>query len=144
MDQVVVAALEQHFELVPVCPEVDCGMGVPRESMRLKGNVIAPRLVTISSHIDRTDQLERWTKRRIAEMKQEKLAGFVLKSGSPSCGLSVNVYDDKDVVAGNVSGLFARRVTAGLSRRLVAEAEQLHDESFRTDFIQRLRTFAQK
>jgi len=144
MDQIAVAALEKHFELVPVCPEADCGMGTPREPMRLEGNVIAPRLVTTSSHIDRTDQLERWTKKRVAEMKQEKLAGFVFKSGSPTCGLSVNVYDAGDSVAGTVAGIFARRALSGLSRRLTAEAEQLHDSLFLKDFVQRLLTFARK
>ena len=144
LDRFVVDALEQHFSLIPVCPEMDCGMTVPRESMRLEGDAVAPRLVTVTHRIDRTDQLERWTQKRIVEMKQEKLTGFVFKSGSPSCGLAVNIYDTDDGIAGNVAGIFARRFSSRFSRRLVAEAEQLHDDSFRKDFIQRLLTFAQK
>jgi uncharacterized protein YbbK (DUF523 family) len=144
MDPVVIGALESRFDLIPICPEVDCGMGTPREPMRLQGNITAPRLVTLTSRIDKTDQMDRWSQTRIAEMKQEKIAGFVFKSGSPTCGLSVNIYDGNDNVVSKAAGIFARRFSARFSRRLIAEAEQLHDDSFREAFIQRILTFASK
>lgn len=144
LDQFVFDALEQHFDLIPVCPEVDCGMTVPREPMRLEGDAVAPRLVTMKNRIDKTDQMERWVQKHIAEMKQERFAGFVFKSGSPTCGLAVNIYDAHGDIAGNAAGIFARRFSSRFSRRLVAEAEQLHEDSFCKDFIQRLLTFAQK
>ena len=87
LDRFLTATLGQYVEYVPVCPEVECGMPIPRESMRLQGDPDSPRLVTGATKFDRTDQMIRWAEKRIAELEEESLAGFIFKSNSPSCGL---------------------------------------------------------
>ena len=84
----VVDGLGPHVEWVPVCPEVEMGMGVPREPILLTGPHNHPRLVGRSSEKDWTEQAWDFYKGRLHELKSMNLDGFVFKSKSPSCGLS--------------------------------------------------------
>jgi len=138
LDEIVIDALERHFKLVAVCPEIGCGMTVPREPMRLTGDPSSPRLITTASRVDKTDQMERWTQTCLAELEKENLAGFVFKSKSPSCSLSVGVYDPDGMVVQKTMGLFARSFTRRFPSLPVAEAEALHDTAFRQSFISRI------
>ena len=83
-DRFVVGLLSQFVELVPVCPEVECGMPVPRESMRLVREDDLVRLRGNRSGQDYTDVLRDWAERRVAELAGENLHGFLLTRGSPS------------------------------------------------------------
>ncbi|MBF0496332.1 MAG: DUF523 domain-containing protein, partial [Deltaproteobacteria bacterium] len=78
--------LGQFVQFVPVCPEAECGFGVPRETMRLVGDPEAPRLVTTQTGQDHTNRMRAWTEHRVAELGGDDLSGFIFKSGSPSCG----------------------------------------------------------
>lgn len=69
--------LGQHVEGVPVCPEVEAGLGTPREPMRLVEDLEAPHLITIRSPKDQTKQMERYTKKRIRDLQSLDLAGYV-------------------------------------------------------------------
>src|SRR5438093_12879414 len=85
-DSVLIEALGRYVEWVPVCPEVEVGLGTPREAMRLVGERQAPRLVTITSGIDRTDAMNRFARQRVRELEALNHSGFVLTHASPSCG----------------------------------------------------------
>lgn len=74
-------------EWVPVCPEVESGLPVPREPMQLVGTESKPRLITLESKIDRTDELSFWLAGKLEQLEQQGLKGFVLKARSPSCGV---------------------------------------------------------
>ncbi len=81
------AGLDRLFVWVPVCPEVEAGLGVPREPMHLEGSSGAPRLVVTATHEDITARV-----RSLAELQARKLVasgigGAILKSRSPSCGI---------------------------------------------------------
>ena len=65
LDRFLAETLGQYVEYVPVCPEVECGMPVPREAMHLEGEVESPRLVTIKTRIDKTDQMTAWAQKRV-------------------------------------------------------------------------------
>jgi uncharacterized protein YbbK (DUF523 family) len=78
--------LERFFEFVPVCPESECGLGIPREAMRLEGEVSRPRLVTNKTRIDHTDQMLSWAAGRLDALEKEDLCGFIFKKDSPSSG----------------------------------------------------------
>ena len=81
------------WSIVPVCPEVECGLPVPREAMRLVGDPDSPRLVTIRTREDLTERMLSWAGRRVRELEREGLCGFIFKSRSPSCGMErVKVY----------------------------------------------------
>jgi uncharacterized protein YbbK (DUF523 family) len=109
LDHFLKDTLGAHVEYAPVCPEVECGLGVPRESMRLEGEPDNPRLVTTRSKQDRTDLLVDWARKRVVELEAENLCGFVFKSDSPSCGMErVKVYNEKGMADKTGIGIFAR------------------------------------
>ena len=107
-DRFITETLGQYVDFVPVCPEVECGLGIPREAMRLVGEVEQPRLVTIRSRRDYTDQMLVWARQRVQELEREDLNGFIFKSDSPSSGMErVKVYNDKGMPLKKGIGLFA-------------------------------------
>jgi uncharacterized protein YbbK (DUF523 family) len=78
--------LGPFVEWVRVCPEVDCGLPVPREAMRREGDPKHPLLVTTRTGIDHTERMERWAKARLEELSGLDLRGYIGKKDSPSCG----------------------------------------------------------
>ena len=94
-DNFLTDVLGQYVEWVPVCPEVEAGLGTPREAMRLVGDSQEPRLVTIKSGTDHTGAVEKITENRIKELEELDLSGYVFKKGSPSCGIErVRIYNE--------------------------------------------------
>ncbi len=131
--------LGQFFEFVPVCPESECGLGIPREAMRLVGSVSQPRLVTNKTGIDHTDKMMSWAEGRLDQLEQEDLCGFIFKKGSPSSGLfRVKVYNQKGHPVNSGRGLFAAAFTARFPRIPVEEEGRLHDPILRENFIERV------
>jgi uncharacterized protein YbgA (DUF1722 family)/uncharacterized protein YbbK (DUF523 family) len=131
--------LGQFFEFVPVCPETECGLGIPREAMRLVGDVANPRLVTNKSSIDHTDQMLSWAATRLDDLAKENLCGFIFKKDSPSSGLHrVKVYNDKGQPVKNGRGLFAAAFTVRFPRIPVEDEGRLNDPMLRENFIERV------
>ncbi|MBF0137213.1 MAG: DUF523 domain-containing protein [Magnetococcus sp. DMHC-1] len=93
---------------IPICPEVEAGLGIPREPLRLEGDVAAPRAMTMYTRQDLTDLLTTHARKRLADLATLNLQGFVFMSRSPSCGLdSVPVLQEQgQVVLGR--GIFAQ------------------------------------
>lgn len=136
-DRYVTGVLGRSFTLVPVCPEVGCGLPVPREAMRLEGDPAAPRLVTIASRIDHTERMLAWCRTKMAELERQGLSGFILKSRSPSCGLSgVEVFAEGGTGPGR--GLFAAALTGHFPHLPVEEEGGLADPAIRGRFIGRV------
>lgn len=133
--------LGKYVEFVPVCPEVECGLSVPREAMRLVGDPASPRLVTIHTGVDHTDRMLAWAERRVRQLESERLCGFIFKSRSPSSGLErVKVYDGSGGMTKTGVGLFARAFTAHFPRLPVEEEGRLHDPELCEHFIERFFT----
>lgn len=131
--------LSDRFIFVPVCPEVGCGLPVPREAMRLTGDPAALRLIVIRSGIDMTERMLSYCRRTVAALEAEKLCGFIFKKGSPSSGLfRVRVYSDAGMPAGTGRGLFARAVAEHYPFLPVEEEERLEDASLRENFLERV------
>ncbi|MBI5520387.1 MAG: DUF523 and DUF1722 domain-containing protein [Desulfovibrio sp.] len=132
--------LGRHVDFVPVCPEVECGMPVPREAMRLVGDPDAPRLVTIKSGLDMTPRMEAWAQARVERLQGEGLCGFVFKFGSPSSGMArVKVYPEgggSPVLKGR--GLFAARLMDEMPLLPVEDEGRLNDPALRENFIERV------
>ncbi len=106
-------ALAAGAELVPVCPEVECGLPVPRPPMRLEGDPAAPRLVVIEDRTDHTARFAAWLAPRLDELAALRPAAFVLKARSPSCGVDgTPVFDAGGEPVARDGGLFARAVRA--------------------------------
>jgi uncharacterized protein YbgA (DUF1722 family)/uncharacterized protein YbbK (DUF523 family) len=133
----------RFVEWVPVCPEVECGMGTPREPMRLVriGNDV--RLRTVKTGVDLTAQLAGYAERRVAELASEQLCGYVLKKDSPSCGRErVKVYDARGVAARSGRGLFASRLLERFPDLPVEEEGRLSDPRLRENFVDRVFAYA--
>ena len=138
-DRYVTDTLGQYLDFVPVCPEVECGLPVPREAMRLVGDPDAPRLVTIRSREDHTDRMRTWAEKRLRSLEKEDLCGFIFKGGSPSSGMErVKVYDANGVPAKKGRGIFARAFMERFPRIPVEEDGRLHDPDLRENFIERI------
>ncbi len=106
-----VCELSTQFELIAVCPEVDCGLPVPRPPMRLEGPEDALRLVMIESREDHTRRMDAWIEARVRALADEGIAGCILKSRSPSCGLTrVPRFTPQGMEVAQGAGLFARAV----------------------------------
>jgi uncharacterized protein YbgA (DUF1722 family)/uncharacterized protein YbbK (DUF523 family) len=126
-------------EWVPVCPEVECGFGTPREAMRLVRAAGQARLITVRSGVDLTDRMETYARRRVRELGTEDLSGYVLKKDSPSCGLErVKVYDAHQVPARSGRGLFAERLVQSFPNLPVEEEGRLSDPRLRENFVERV------
>ena len=93
-DAFLVDTFGQFVEWVPVCPEAEVGMGIPREPIRLQRVGPSVRLVGVKSATDHTDDMTRWAAKRVEALAREDLDGYILKKDSPSCGMErVKVYD---------------------------------------------------
>ena len=142
LDRFLSDTLGKYVDYVPVCPEVECGLGVPRESMRLVGEPKAPRLVTSRSNQDHTDRMLDWAGKRVTELESEGLCGFIFKSKSPSSGMErVKVYDENGMPAKKGVGIFARRFMEHFPLIPVEEDGRLHDPRLRENFIERIFVF---
>lgn len=139
-DRFVVETMGAYFDYVPVCPEVEAGMGVPRPSLRLIADgERPPRLVAPSSGVDWTGPMHDWAAERIAGLTRRGLRGFVLKSRSPSCGMSrVRVYGAGGHRIGDGSGLFATALAAALPLLPIEEDGRLNDPRLRENFVLRV------
>ncbi len=138
-DRFLTDTLGPWVEYVAVCPEVECGMPVPRESMRLEGNPDNPRLVTNRSKINKTEQIRLWARKRVVELEKEKLSGFIFKSGSPSSGMErIKVYDSKGMPSRKGVGLFARAFMEHFPLLPVEDDGRLNDPALRENFIERI------
>ena len=130
--------LSPFFDLVPVCPEAEVGMGTPRESVRLVGEVDVPRMVAPRSGADWTERMNRWSRRRVKDLADQDLSGFIFMKRSPSCGLfRVPVRQDNgQPLPGR--GLFAAAFTEAYPHVPVEEIGRLSDPHLRENFLERV------
>jgi uncharacterized protein YbgA (DUF1722 family)/uncharacterized protein YbbK (DUF523 family) len=130
----------RFVEWVPVCPEVELGLGVPRPTLRLERAEGGVRLIMPSTGTDLTAAMRRWARRRVGELEAEGLAGFVVKKDSPSCGLHrVKVYDREGrAPARDGSGLFAAALRGHFPHLPIEEEGRLHDPRLRENFVERV------
>ncbi len=133
--------LGQYVDYVPVCPEVEAGFGIPRETMRLVGDPESPRLMTTKTAADHTEKMTKWAQAKVIAMEKENLCGFIFKKDSPSSGLlRVKVYNDKGMPEKNGVGIFARAFTRQFPLVPVEEEGRLHDPRLRENFIEQIFT----
>lgn len=138
-DSFLADALGPYVEWIPVCPEVEVGMGTPREPLQLVRDGERTRMVTAPSGIDYTDRMNHWARRRVAALAHEDLDGYVLKKNSPSCGmLEVRIFDDSGRSSNDGQGLFAAVLTEEMPLLPVEEEGRLNDPRLREKFVMRL------
>lgn len=138
LDSFLSGTLGRFFELVPVCPEVAIGLGVPRPPIRLTGSAAAPRAVGVKdASIDVTDKLAAYGKRRAREL--DDLSGYVFKSRSPSCGMErVKIYQSSGAPAKSGRGIYADAFLSNQPWLPAEEEGRLGDPRLRENFIERV------
>jgi uncharacterized protein YbbK (DUF523 family) len=148
-DALLLEELAPRVTFVPVCPELEVGMGVPRQPVRLvRGAGGRTRMLGSDSGEDWTERLNALAARRVDELAAEGLAGFVLKARSPSCGLAGVELHEAEGAPPNAPptrhgvGLFARALLERLPGLPVEEDERLHDSRVRASFLARAAAYA--
>ena len=138
-DRFLTDVLGRYVEWIPVCPEVEAGLGTPREAMRLVGNPHRPRLMTITSKHDHTPAMESMLDERLDSLRTLGLSGFVFKRGSPSCGIErVRVYTAQGMPSHSGVGIFAKAFRDEFPLAPIEEEGRLCDPSLRENFIERV------
>jgi len=138
-DRYVTETLEEYFEWVPVCPEVEYGLPIPREAMHLVGEPATPRLVTVRTGIDHTSGMLKWSDKKLKDIENEELCGFIFKSRSPSSGISgVKVYTPSGMPSRRGTGIFGGAFMRHFPIIPVIDDGRLHDPQLRENFIERI------
>lgn len=132
--------LGAFVEWIPVCPEFEYGLPIPRETLRLAGDPANPRLVTSCSGIDHTTGMKTWTGQRLDELERAGLRGFVFKSRSPSCGMRQIAVLAPECGASSDTGvgIFARAFMGRFPLLPVEDENRLDDRELRERFSERL------
>jgi uncharacterized protein YbgA (DUF1722 family)/uncharacterized protein YbbK (DUF523 family) len=129
----------RHVTWVPVCPEVEMGLGVPRETMRLEQHGPEVRLVAPKTGADHTDRLRTFAAQRLAALGRERLRGYILKKDSPSCGMErVRLYPTTGGPNRSGQGLFAAALMQRFPHLPVEEEGRLQDPRLRENFVTRV------
>jgi uncharacterized protein YbgA (DUF1722 family)/uncharacterized protein YbbK (DUF523 family) len=138
-DPFLVESLGRFVDWVCVCPEVESGMDAPRESMRLVQADGRIRLMTNKTARDHTGLMLGYARRRVEDLADGELCGFVLKKDSPTCGLErVKVYDTAGMPAKSGRGLFADALVGRFPLLPVEEEGRLNDPRLRENFVERI------
>lgn len=130
--------LGSYMDWVPVCPETECGLGIPREAMRLVGQATdSARLFTNKTFVDKTDQMLEYTYPKLDELAKENLRGFIFKTKSPTSGMrGVKIYTDEGMPSYRGTGIFAREFMKRFPNIPVEDEGRLHDAGIRENFIE--------
>jgi uncharacterized protein YbgA (DUF1722 family)/uncharacterized protein YbbK (DUF523 family) len=142
LDRYLTGTVGKYVEWIPVCPEVECGLPVPREAMRLVGEPDSPRLMTRKTGIDHTEKMKSWIQKKVKNLEEQDLCGFIFKSKSPSSGYSgVKVYSSSGTSSKKGMGIFAAAFIDHFPLIPVEDDGRLHDPQIRENFIERVFVF---
>lgn len=138
-NEYVLTTLGKWFDFIPVCPEMEIGLGAPRESLRLVQAGSHVRMVAPKSGADHTATMTEYSHRRAKQIESQRLVGYVFKKDSPSCGMErVRVYGDGAMPHKNGRGLFAAAVMDLMPALPVEEEGRLGDPRLRENFVTRV------
>ena len=131
-DAYLVGILGEMVAWVPACPEVEFGLGTPREPIRLIRNKNDPSVVRLLSRsgLEITARMQRFTRRRVRELAKENLSGYIVKKDSPSCGMErVKIWKDEKRGGSerNGQGVFTAELIRQFPNLPVEEEGRLHD-----------------
>ena len=141
-DEYLTGILGPQVEFVPVCPEVEMGLGTPREPMHLVRQGGSVRMITVHTRIDHTARHDAWAAARLESLAAEDLSGYVLKADSPSCGMDgVKVFDGDGPPELAGRGLFAAALVERFPELPVEDERRLSDPAVREAFMRRVAAY---
>ncbi|VAW97330.1 COG1683: Uncharacterized conserved protein / FIG143828: Hypothetical protein YbgA [hydrothermal vent metagenome] len=133
-----ISYLSKYFELVPICPEVECGLSVPRPAVELINSDNGISIIgRDDKHLDVTDKLINYSKNKVKELSG--LSGYVFKSRSPSCGVgSTPVFNLNGEIQYYANGVFVTSLLGLYPNLPVVEGGYLEGDVVRNEFIQKV------
>ena len=133
--------LSTVFQLVPLCPEVEMGLGVPRPTIRLVDIKDSIHLLGVDDpSLDYTQAMSEFAGDTTEKMH---VSGFILKDRSPSCGLgNTLIYDINGRRIGTGDGLFVQTIAASNSALPMITAEQLRQHQALKIFVSKVKQYA--
>ncbi|MFC1608131.1 YbgA family protein [Candidatus Latescibacterota bacterium] len=140
LDRFLRDTLGQYFKYVTVCPEVECGLPVPRESMHLVGDANDPQLKTIRTGVNHTKRMKQWGFKRLEKLVDLNLSGYIFKSRSPSSGMErIKIYDETGALVSTKGvGIWAKMIMSRFPLLPFEDEGRLHDPVLREKFIERV------
>jgi uncharacterized protein YbgA (DUF1722 family)/uncharacterized protein YbbK (DUF523 family) len=139
LDRYITDTLGNYFEWVTVCPEVEYGLPVPRESMHLTGDPASPRIVTVRTGVDHTEGMTKWAENKLKQLEKENLCGFIFKSKSPSSGIGgIKIYTTSGMPSNRGIGIFGGAFMRYFPLIPVIDDGRLHDLSLRENFMEQV------
>jgi len=137
-DRFVTDILSEYFEFIPYCPELAIGLGIPRPTIRLARIDGQIQLVEGDNYQHNyTDKMRQTADAYCLQL--DNLCGHILKSKSPSCGMTrVNLYEENGHASKQGVGLFAESLMKKHPNLPVEEEGRLNDAGIRENFIERV------
>jgi len=140
-DALIMEHLGPYMTFIPVCPEVELGMGVPREPVRLERSGRGVRMVGATTGTDHTAAMTRFAERRAAGLEALDLSGYVFKKNSPSCGPGGVPIHGRGRATRSGRGLFAAALRDRMPLLPVVDESELADRSGQERFLERVRAY---
>src|SRR3954470_8820805 len=138
-DDFLAGTLGPFVEWVPVCPEVELGLGVPRPAIRLERIGGGVRLLMPSTGEDLTEAMREFSRVRVEALAGMELDGYVLKKDSPSCGMErVKIYNGTGAPSKDGRGLFAEELLRRRPPLPIEEEGRLRDPRLCESFLTRV------
>jgi len=139
LDIIIKDILSEHFRFIPVCPEAEIGMGIPREKVNLIGSIEKPRMIGEDSGIDWTTKMKRFSAQKFEYLNEQKIRGYVSKKGSPSCGVyRVKLFNEKGNELRKARGLYAEYLIRKFPVMPIEEETGFNNPKLRDSFIKRV------
>lgn len=138
----IVKTFKPFFDFIPVCPEVEIGLGVPRDPIRLIERNGRVELENSANGENHTGKMDNFAETYLSKLPP--VQGFILKSRSPSCGTNnVKVHSPKgNVISGKGIGLFADKVNALPALVAIEDETRLLNMRIREHFLTKLYAFS--
>lgn len=138
-----VKALKPYVDYIPVCPEMEIGLGAPRETIRMVAAEGSIRLMQPATGLDLTEKMNHFARGFLFSLPE--VDGFILKFRSPSCGLKdIRVYSgaEKPRPVSKAPGFFGGAVMQSFSHLAVEDEGRLRNFNIREHFLTRLYALA--
>jgi uncharacterized protein YbgA (DUF1722 family)/uncharacterized protein YbbK (DUF523 family) len=137
-NEYITRTLARYFEMIPFCPEVAIGLGVPRPPIRLMRKGGEVRVVGVDDPaLDVTDKLVAYGHTVAGRLND--VSGYIFKRGSPSCGMErIRIYSNKGMPVDSGAGIYAQAIMRALPLLPAEEEGRLMDPVLRENFIERV------
>jgi len=132
-----------HVTFCPVCPEMEIGLGCPRDPIRVVVTDGERRLVQPATGRDVSEAMRAFAARFLDSVGE--VDGFLLKGRSPSCGIKdVKEYGGPkgDMPQGGKRGFFGGAVLDRFGDLTVEDEGRLNNFRLREHFLTKLFTLA--